>query len=134
MTKPKKLTKPPHEPNDKAKAAVEQMSAVGIPQEDIAMVLDIDPKTLRKHYRKELDQAAIKANSAIGGALYNKAKAGDTTAMIWWTKTRMQWSEKFINEHTGAGGGPIQSIRTTMTQDEAAKAYSEMVKSNGNKQ
>jgi hypothetical protein len=33
------------------------------------------------------------------------------------------------HEHTGANGGPIQSITTTMTQDEAAKAYAEMVKS-----
>lgn len=104
-------TKPSHEPTEKARQAVETMSAVGIPQEDIALVLDIDPKTLRKHYRAELDKSSIKSNAAIGGALYKKAMAGDTTAMIWWTKTRMQWSEKTIQEHTGPDGKELPAVK-----------------------
>ena len=104
MSEAKMQTKPPHKPTDKDRQNVETMSAVGIPQDDIAAFLEIDPKTLRKHYRQELDTAAVKANSAIGGALYKKAMAGDTTAMIWWTKTRMGWSEKVLNEHSGTIG------------------------------
>jgi len=30
------------------------MAAYGIPEADISMVVGIDPKTLRKHYREEL--------------------------------------------------------------------------------
>ncbi len=40
-----------------------------------------------------MKQARDKANATIGGALFNKAKAGDTTAMIFWLKTRARWRE-----------------------------------------
>jgi len=83
-----------HEPTEHQREIVQSYSAVGITQEDIARVLDIDAKTLRKHYRDELDTAAVKANAAVAGTLFNKAKAGDTAAMIWWTKSRMRWTEK----------------------------------------
>lgn len=91
----------PHSPTDETREKVKSYAAVGITQADIATVLDIDEKTLRKYYREELDTAAVKANATIGGALFNKAKGGDTAAMIWWTKTRMRWSEKTEVEHSG---------------------------------
>jgi len=77
------------------------MSAVGIPQDSIARSIregGIDRKTLRKHFREELDTAAVKANAMVGGTLYNKAIAGDTSAMIWWSKTRMGWKETSVVE------------------------------------
>lgn len=80
-----------HTPTAETRDQVHSFAAVGIAQDDIARVLGIDPKTLRKHYRDELDTAAIRANAAIGGALFNKAKRGDVTAQIWWTKVRMGW-------------------------------------------
>ena len=100
-------TKPPFKPTDEQRKLVEQMSAVGIPHESIALVLEIDPKTLRKHFKSELDTAAIKANAKIGGTLYNKAMSGDTTVAIWWSKALMRWSERQEFEHSGADGGPI---------------------------
>ena len=94
----------PYKPTDEDRKAVMSMSAVGITQGDIAKVIagGIDEKTLRKHFREELDTASIRANSEVGGHLFNKAKGGDTTAMIWWTKTRMGWKETNVNEHAGA--------------------------------
>ena len=79
-----KLTKPPHEPTAETKQLVQLHATIGTPQKDIARVLGIDPKTLRKYYRDELDLASAKANATIGGALFNKAKGGDTAAMIFW--------------------------------------------------
>src|SRR5690242_14363816 len=40
---------------------VEAMAAYGVPEESIARVVGIDPKTLRRHYREELDTGQIKA-------------------------------------------------------------------------
>jgi hypothetical protein len=95
------MTLPAHKPTAETREKVSRYTAVGIPQEDIAKVLKIDSKTLRKHYRDELDTAATISNAEIGGALYTKAMKGDTTAMIWWTKTRMRWKEVTGVEHSG---------------------------------
>lgn len=83
-----------HKPTAETRQIVQLHAMVGTPQETIADVLDIDAKTLRKYYRQELDLALAKANASIGGALFNKAKNGDTSAMIFWLKTRAGFKEK----------------------------------------
>jgi len=100
---PKRVTRPTFKPTDDERRLVEQMCAVGIPQESICLVVrdGIDDKTLRKHFRRELDTAKIKANAKIGGTLFNKAVNGDTTAAIFWAKTQMGWKETNVSEHTG---------------------------------
>ena len=83
-----------HKPTADQRSMVESLSGFGIPQEHIAGKIDIDLKTLRKHYRKELDGGVTKANSQVAQSLYKKAvELGDTTAMIFWLKTRARWSE-----------------------------------------
>ena len=93
-----------HKPDKTTRDTVVLHATVGTTQEDIARVLGIDSKTLRKHYREELDLSLIKANATVGGVLFNKAKAGNTASMIWWSKTRMGWSEKQQLEHTSPDG------------------------------
>jgi hypothetical protein len=87
-------------PTDEEYKLVESMTAVGIPQADVALVLrdGIDVKTLRKHFRRELDTAKIKANAKIGGTLFSKAIGGDTTSAIFWAKTQMGWKETNVLE------------------------------------
>jgi len=82
-----------HVPTEATRQTVQLHTMVGTTQADIARVLDIDEKTLRKYYRDELDLAKSKANATIGGALFNKAKTGDTSAMIFWMKTQAGWRE-----------------------------------------
>ena len=109
-----------HEPTPEQRHIVQLHATIGTPQEDIAKVIGIDPKTLRLHYRDELDLASAKANAVVGGALFNKAKAGDTTAMIFWMKTRAGWKETAVVEHTGPAGGPVL-IDTTKLSPEAMR-------------
>ena len=106
-------TKPPHAPTDAMRQTVQLHTTVGTPQETIAQILGIDAKTLRKHYRDELDLSRAKANATIGGALFNKAKGGDTAAMIFWMKTQAGWREKQAIEYSGPDGGPIQTEDVT---------------------
>lgn len=98
------MANPKHSPTKAQRELVSLHATMGTTQADIANLLEIDDKTLRKHYRKELDQSVAKANATIGGALFNKAKAGDTTAMIFWMKTRARWSEKTEIDHTSSDG------------------------------
>jgi len=84
-------------------------------------VIGIDKKTLRRHYRDELDLSMAKANATIGGALFNKAKAGDTASMTFWLKTRARWRETSDVNHVSEDGSmsPVRSARD-LTDDELA--------------
>ena len=127
MTK-KRQTKPPHAPTDATRQTVQLHTMVGTTQADIARVLDIDEKTLRKYYRDELDLAKAKANATIGGALFNQAKSGDTSAMIFWMKTQAGWRERKDLNHTSEDGSmsPKAAI-TAVDAIEAAKQYQKIM-------
>ena len=67
-----------------------------VPESDIARVLAIDPKTLRRHYREELDTGQIKATAKVAEFLFRKATTEGpqcVTAAIFWMKTRGGWRE-----------------------------------------
>jgi len=74
---------------------VRAMSGFGVPQEDIATFLDIDPKTLRKHFRLELDHGSIEATAKVAQSLFRMATEGNNVAAaIFWMKARAGWREK----------------------------------------
>lgn len=102
------MSRKPHKPNADQRNAVQLHTTIGTDQETIARILGIDPKTLRLYYRDELDLAKAKANATIGGALFNKAKGGDTAAMIFWMKTQAGWKETTV--HVGDESNPIRHI------------------------
>lgn len=113
MAEKSKGGRPSHQPTDASRKQVESMAGYGIPEDDIALSLDISAPTLRKHYRRELDMGHIKANSAVAQSLFKKA-TGDgsqsVTAAIFWAKTRMGWKETVVSEHTGKDGTPLQVV------------------------
>ena len=94
-----------HKPDPAQRRQVEAMAAYGIPEIDIAAVLGVDPKTLRKHYREELDLGETKANAQVAGFLFNAARNGNVTAQIFWLKTRARWRETPTElRHSGSIG------------------------------
>ena len=97
-----------HIPNAENKRLVETSAGLGLPHEHIGALIGIDDKTLRKHYRQELDIGKAKASAQIAKTLFNKAQSGDTTALIWWTKAQMRWAETQKQEHSGVDGAPMQ--------------------------
>lgn len=106
----------PHVPTDKDRATVEAMASYGIVQDDIAAVLDIDDKTLRKYYAKELRTATAKANSQVAQRLFKKCMADDTSSIIFWLKTRAQWKETFKqeNQYLDKNGNPTDAINVNV--------------------
>lgn len=56
---------PAFAPSVEQRKKVESMAQFGIPEDDIALVLGIDAKTLRKHFRLELDVAFVKSNAKV---------------------------------------------------------------------
>jgi hypothetical protein len=77
---------------------------------DIAGLIGIDPKTLSKHYRKELDFGHVRANAKVAENLFRKA-TGDgreaVTAAIFWLKSRARWKEISVNEIAGSTAQPV---------------------------
>jgi hypothetical protein len=96
--------RPPFVPDDKQRLAVSTLSACGARHEVIARHFGIDRKTLRKHFRAELNKGRQDANAMVARSLYDQAIAGNTTAQIFWLKTRAGWRETAAFELTGSNG------------------------------
>jgi hypothetical protein len=83
-----------YQPTDDQRRQVLAMTGFGIRQEEIANTLQLDCKTLRKHFRRELDTGMTVANVQVARALYqNAVQHMNVAAQIWWTKCRMGWKE-----------------------------------------
>ena len=82
------MPQPAHKPTAEYRRMVEAMSAYGIPQDDIALVIQVDRNTLAKYYRRELDEATAKANAKVAERLYDRAINGDVKAMMFWLERR----------------------------------------------
>jgi hypothetical protein len=85
--------RPAHQPTEATRQTVSLHATVGTKQDVIAEILGISVDSLQRHYQAEIDTSREKANASVGGALFKKAMGGDTTAMIFWLKTRARWRE-----------------------------------------
>ena len=88
----KKLGRPRHTPTDQNERLVRALAMAGTPHETIADIIEITKPTLYRHYRKILDHSLTQANAAVVGKLYQNAMSGDTTAQIFWLKSKLGWS------------------------------------------
>lgn len=72
------------------------LAAEGIPQREICRALEIDPKTLRKRYRRELDIGAAKLQCALTFHLLRIAGGRGAVALKairFALQSRFGWSE-----------------------------------------
>ena len=83
------------EPTAEQRRLVRTMAGFGVPQEGIATLLEIDPKTLRRHFRAELDRGAVEATGKVAQSLFQMATEGrNVAAAIFWMKARAGWRER----------------------------------------
>lgn len=84
-----------YEPTPDQRRTVKTMAGFGIPHTDIAPFIGIDTKTLRKHFREELDRGMTEANAKVAQSLFLMATQGkNVAAAIFWMKARAGWREK----------------------------------------
>ena len=90
------MPRPKLVPTKEQRGVVRSMAAYGNRQQDIARVVGLrSPKTLRRHFREELDRGAIEANSQVAQALYRLATSGKSAAAaMFWLKCRAGWRER----------------------------------------
>ena len=123
------MSRKPHTPDAKSRGEVSALCSYGIPHEEIANYLGIDAKTLRKHYRAELDTAHIKANATVGRFLFQNASGATlkegashsdcVRAAMFWAKTRMNWRE--TGETNQAEGGSYSPDSITVSIRDASR-------------
>ena len=113
------MARPSHEPTPALRRQVEAMAGYGVPEIDIGRVLAIDPKTLRKHYRDELDNGHVKANVKVAENLYRKATGEgreSVVAAIFWLKTRARWKETTVNEVSHDLADPVKNLMARISE------------------
>lgn len=87
--------RPAHSTTGINRRLVELLAAEALPQSEICRVLEIDAKTLRKHYRLELDRGAAKLQAKLVEHLLrltNGKGAVALRAIIFLLRARFGWS------------------------------------------
>ena len=98
---PKKNGRPQYAPTDKERAQCKALAAMGVPNTDIAIVLQISAPTLRRHFRHELDTGSIEANAKVAQSLFKQATdpaKPSVVAAIFWLKVRAGWVEGGVDQ------------------------------------
>jgi hypothetical protein len=106
---PKPPHRPVYDPTPETRRQVTVMTGFGISQIEISNWLHIDVKTLRKHFRHELDTGVTEANLRVATSLFKMATSGQIpAATIWWTKARMGWKEAHDVNVGGQDNNPVR--------------------------
>jgi hypothetical protein len=133
------MARPAFQPTDAMRRQVEAFVAYGATHDEIAGLVGCAPKTLRRHFRAELDRGDVQARmkvaeslmlQAVGApAVYDeegrelrKEQPRVVAAGIFWMKTRARWRDTNHLELTGANGGPVQHVDLTKATDEQLSA------------
>lgn len=83
---------------------------LGATLDDIGPLLGVTPRAVKKwkvehpEFAAAIEDGNQHADARVMGSLYQKCLAGDTTAIIWWTKNRLGWRDKTDAQLSGANG------------------------------
>ncbi|MEA1651822.1 helix-turn-helix domain-containing protein [Nitrospirillum sp. BR 11164] len=91
--------------SDDRRAEVADLAGKGVPRGVIARMLGISPRTLRRHFGRELEMGAARAHARIVETLYAKALEGHAPSLIFWCRVRLGWGGK---PGEADDGGPLE--------------------------
>jgi len=81
-------------PTEEQRRYVKTMVAMGITQEGIARILEINKNTVSKAFYREIGIAKDEANAKVAGVLFKMAiEDKNVSAAIFWLKTQAKWKE-----------------------------------------
>ncbi len=127
----------PFEPTEADRKLVSSLAGFGAPHDYIASCIvnpqtgkPMTPKTLRVHFRAELDNAVNQTNALVAESLFKKARGngnGAVAAAIFWMKVRAGWKEPAQGiELTGKDGGPVEQRTTVVDEKQVAAAVAKL--------
>lgn len=99
---------------------VSVMAALGLEANEIALVLNIDEKILKRIYKRELAVSGKISNLVVARKALEMASSGRFPDMTkFWLKSRAKWKETSGLEITGKDGGPVE---VSSARDKLARA------------
>ena len=110
---------------DAMRADVRRFAEIGTPYAVIARIMGMSATTLKRRCRAELDAGVEVANARIALTLFETAMNGNTTALLWWEKTRGGRREGAPPDPHGIGSRTVETITPDMSAREAAERYRE---------
>jgi hypothetical protein len=81
---PTPISRKPFKASREMRRQVEVLRASGFNEDAIAVALEISPTTLRKFFRRELDDGAVRANARVALAVHRAAVEGSPAAARLW--------------------------------------------------
>lgn len=111
---------PGFNPSVQQSREVSVMSALGLEPQEIALVLNIDEKILKRYYKRELGVSGKISNMVVARKALEMAASGRFPDMTkFWLKSRAKWKETSGLEITGKDGGPVE---VSSARDKLARA------------
>ena len=74
------MPRPRFKPTDEQRRMVETTSGLGLTEVQIADLVNIDPKTLRKYFQREIKVGNVRAYTAVKQTFYQMATSGKNSA------------------------------------------------------
>jgi hypothetical protein len=94
---PRTAGHPAYTPSDSDRATVQSLAVLGATHEGIALCLGdhgVSEKTLRKHFRRELDVSVLKVQALAASKVVAAIGAGEAWAICFYLKCKAGWREK----------------------------------------
>jgi hypothetical protein len=91
-----------------------QLSGLGIPVDDVALLTEISDETVRKYYRKELGIGRAEANMAVARSLFRAATREhnpNVVAAMFWLENRAGWKALAATDAVPADDDGINCLR-----------------------
>jgi hypothetical protein len=107
------MARPRFKPTIENRNAVERMALVRSPEDQIANVLDIDPKTLRKYFSVELKRGRAKGEVNLRQKAYRSADNGDDR-MIRYLLDKIDARQNRGYHENGSEGPSISAVRAKL--------------------
>ncbi len=103
----------PYVPTDKDRTVVRLLCAGGITQDRVALAIGINPRTLVKHFKREIDLGQTEIDCLAVSTLVTAMRGGGKQAVAaakFWAQTRMGWSERISVDNTRLADTPLRVV------------------------
>ena len=113
----KKMGRPPWEPTAQDRYRAKTAAMMGMSEIETERFVGKHIDTIKKHCKAELDEGRYGVNSQVANRLFERCMDGEVTALIYWTKAKMGWTDKPTQE-LESQAPPVVNVYTSQAKEE----------------